>query len=504
MGTPRFSSLYEINTRVWLHEIGQRLGRAATLDDVPDRELEAIAGLGFDWVWLLGVWQTGPAGQRVAQDLPELRAEYQRTLDDFSDADVCGSPFAVRAYAVHKDFGGDPALKRFRQRLKTRGLRLVLDFMPNHTALDHPWAFSHPEYYMHGSPALLAEFPWNFTRAATVRGPRVLAYGRDPYFDGWSDTLQLNYRHAGLRRAMISELALVAGRCDGVRCDMAMLILPDVIQQTWGDLSRPADESAPIDDCFWPEAIGRVRATRPDFLFMAEVYWDREWTLQQQGFDATYDKRLYDRLHGLNAPAVRGHLQADPEFQRKSVRFLENHDEPRAAAYFSPAIHRAAAVITFLVPGLRFVHEGEREGRRVRLPVQLRRRPAEPVDAGLSEFYDLLLTCLRRPEVRDGDWRLIECRTAWEGNSTSDRFVAFLWSGRQGELLLAAVNYGDTPGQCYVPVPLDGLRGKQVLLRDLLSTAWYERQGSDLVEPGLYVDLPAWGYHVFEVTAREA
>ena len=157
-------------------------------------------------------------------------------------------------------------------------------------------------------------------------GPSVLAYGRDPYFAGWPDTLQLNYAEPGLQEAMASELESIAGMCDGVRCDMAMLILPDVFERTWG--LRPTS--------FWPMATQRARARHPGFLFMAEVYWDLEWTLQQQGFDYTYDKRLYDRLCEGHARPVRDHFRADMDFQRKSARFLENHDEPRAAATFQP------------------------------------------------------------------------------------------------------------------------------------------------------------------------
>ena len=141
---------------------------------------------------------------------------------------------------------------------------------------------------------------------------------------------------------------------------MAMLVLPEVFERTWGIRSAP----------FWPRATAEVRSQVPDFLFMAEVYWDLEWTLQQQGFDATYDKRLYDRLEHGASPAVRGHLQAALDFQDRLWRFLENHDEPRAAATFAPD-HRAAAVITFLSPGLRFFHQGQREGKRVRIPMHL-------------------------------------------------------------------------------------------------------------------------------------
>src|SRR5262249_35078435 len=150
--------------------------------------------------------------------------------------------------------------------------------------------------------------------------------------------------------------------CDGVRCDMAMLLLPDVFQRTWGNRSLPPGGVAPVDTPFWPEAIMAVRQRQPRCVFLAEVYWDLEWTLQQQGFDYTYDKRLYDRLHVRDAEGVRGHLWADLEFQRKSTRFLENHDEPRAAGAFPPQVHRAAATVAFLVPGMRFFHEGQLEG----------------------------------------------------------------------------------------------------------------------------------------------
>jgi hypothetical protein len=499
MRQPRYPALYQINTRVWLHDLGVRLGRPATLDDVPDDYLDKLAARGFDWVWFLGLWQTGPAGRQVSRTNPQWRREYEALLPDLREEDICGSPFAIRAYALNTDLGNAASLPRLRQRLRDRGLRLLLDFVPNHTALDHPWAAEHPEFYLRGSEADLAREPQNYCRVPTPRGPLILAHGRDPYFPGWPDTLQLNYRHAGLRAAMAGELERIAELCDGVRCDMAMLLLPDVFTRTWGDASLPGDGSPPVDASFWPEAIGRVRARYPEFLFMAEVYWDLEWTLQQQGFDYTYDKRLYDRLHVRDAEGVRAHLCADHEFQRKSVRFLENHDEPRAAGAFPPCVHRAAAVVTYLVPGMRFFHEGQLDGRRIKVSMHLGRRPNEPVDAVLCEFYAGLLDCLRRPEVRDGRWRLLDCRAAWEENRTWKHFLAFAWDGANGQRFLVVVNYGPTQGQCYVRLSCEDLRGRQVVLRDLLGPARYERGGDDLLGRGLYVDMPEWGYHIFEV-----
>ncbi len=499
MRGPRYPALYQMNTRLTLAELGARLGRPAILDDVPDATLDRLAASAFDWVWPLGIWQTGDAGRRVSLTQPEWLREYRELVPDFTLDDVCGSPFAIREYVVHRDFGGPEALARFRRRLADRGLRLMLDFVPNHTALDHAWARDHSEYYVAGTDEDLAREPGNYCRVDSAAG-RVLAHGRDPYFPGWPDTLQLNSRPSGFRAAMIEVLSDISRQCDGVRCDMAMLVLPDVIARTWGDRATPADGTRAVDASFWPEAIDGIRHRSPDFVFVAEAYWDLEWTLQQQGFDYTYDKRLYDRLRSRDAAAVRGHLRADPEFQRRSVRFLENHDEPRAAAVFPPPIEQAAAVIAFLVPGLRFVHEGQRSGRRLRTSNHCRRRAPEPVDREIEEFYDRLLAAVGRPEARDGEWTLIEPLPAWDGNPSADRFVACTWRNDAARLVVA-VNCGDARAQCYIRLPFRGVHGR-CLLRDLVNPGIeYERDEGELATRGLYLDVGPWEHHVFEMVS---
>jgi glycosidase len=273
-----------------------------------------------------------------------------------------------------------------------------------------------------------------------------------------------------------------------------------VFRRTWGDRALPRDGTAAVEEPFWPGAIQRVRRARPGFLFMAEVYWDLEWTLQQQGFDFTYDKRLYDRLRAGDARSVREHLWANPEFQERSARFLENHDEPRAASVFPPEQHRAAAVITFLTRGLRFLHEGQLEGRRVHVSMHLGRRPDEQPDPALRQWYERLLRVLSREEVHTGHWRLSECRAAWSGNTTWDRFVVMAWDGGAPARLVAAVNYGATRGQCWAHVPFTELAGR-ITLRDLLGEERYERDAAELTSKGLYLDLPAWGVNAFSLEA---
>jgi len=485
----RYPSLFQINARVWLTDLARRFGRRVTLDDIPDEELDRLADWGFDWIWLLSVWQTGPAGRRVSRSNPEWRAEFLDTLPDLQEDDIAGSGFAIAGYTVEPMLGGPAALARLRTRLQRRGRRLMLDFVPNHMALDHPWVESHPEYFIAGTDADLQREPRNYTRVRSAGGQRILAYGRDPFFSGWPDTLQLDYSNPETQRAMRDELMRIAGQCDGLRCDMAMLVLPDIFERTWGRRSEP----------FWSRVIPQVRDKVPGFCFMAEVYWDREWAMQQEGFDYAYDKTLYDRVRERHARPVREHLHAGLDYQDKLARFLENHDEPRAATSFSRDVHEAAALITYLSPGLRFFHQGQLEGRRKRISPHLVRAPQELRDEELQRFYDRLLSVLRFGTVRNGQWQLLECVPAWEGNWTHDGFLAFAWNGADAARLLVVVNYAPNQGQCYVRLPFGELSGRAVRLDDPMTGAHYERSGSDVVSRGLYVDLPPWGSHVFGV-----
>jgi glycosidase len=485
---PRYPLLYQVNTRVWLTELTRSLGRQVTLDDVPDAALDGFAAQGFDWIWFLSVWQTGAEGRAVSRSNPEWRHEFENTLADLREEDIPGSGFAITAYDVHQVLGGDAALARLRQRLNQRGLRLMLDFVPNHTGLDHHWVLEHPEYYVAGTELDPVRAPQNYVWVHRPQGDLLLAYGRDPYFSGWPDTLQLNYANPATQQAMIGELLKISQQCDGLRCDMAMLVLPEVFERTWG-------QSAPL---FWPEATRRVRAQHPDFCFMAEVYWDLEWTLQQQGFDYAYDKRLYDRLLDRHARPIREHFLAGLDYQDKLARFLENHDEPRAAATFPPGVHEAAAVITFLAPGLRFFHQGQFAGRLKRISPHLGRGPDEPTNVGLQQFYDKLLTIVRQPVFKEGDWQPLHPTLAWDGNPTHDDFIAFGWR-KDDQRWIVAVNCSDKHSQCYVRLPWNDLAGAAWRLEDRWQHSAYDWQGDDLVGRGLYLDLPPWQMSVFEI-----
>lgn len=483
---PRHPLAYELNTWAWLAGLSRSAGRRVTLGDVPAPVWDEIAGLGVDTVWLMGVWRRSPAGAAIARDNPDLMAEFRRALPDLTEADVVGSPFCVRDYVVDDHLGGPAGLAAARAALATRGIRLLLDFVPNHVAPDHPWVAGQPELFVAGTDDDIERDPKAYVRV----GGHVLARGRDPYFPAWPDVVQFNAFAPGLRAAATWTLRAIADQCDGVRCDMAVLMLDEVVERTWGDRVGPRP---PVP--YWQEVIPAVRRAHPDFTFVAEAYWDREWDLVQQGFDHCYDKRLYDRLVHENAGSVHSHLRGDVDYQAHLLRFLENHDEPRAAATFPPGRQRAATVATLTQAGMRLLHQGQVTGARVHVPVFLGRFPDEPVDTALEAFHRSLLEAIDDPTFRHGDWRLAEV-TGWPGYEAYRNLVGWTWSGESRWLVVVNLSSATSTGR--VATGWEDLRGRTVRLVD--PTAWttYERSGDDVAD-GLYVHLDPWQWHLFRV-----
>jgi len=491
--------IFEINTWPWLAALSAHHGRPVGLGDVPAADWDAIAALGFDTVWLMGVWERSPAGVAIALANDGLMEDFRATLADFTPDDVVGSPYCVRRYVVDEHLGGPEGLAAARAALAERGVSLVLDFVPNHVAPDHPWTRTHPEYFVAGTADDLERDPAAFVAV----GDRVLANGKDPYFAAWPDVVQLDAFSPALRAAAIDTLVEIGAQCDGVRCDMAMLMMNATFARTWGDRVGPA----PTDD-FWPTVIPAVRRTHPAFTFIAEAYWDLEWGLQRQHFDYCYDKRLYDRLVAAvdgtgDAEAVRGHLHADLDYQRGLLRFVENHDEPRAAATFPPEAERAAVVAALSQTGARLVHQGQATGRRAHLPVFLGRFPDEPLDADLQAFHTRLLAALSDDTFREGNWQLCDVG-GWPGDDSWAGLVSWCWSGDARWLVV--VNLSAVTATGHVAVPWADVHGREWRLtdpthpdpNDAAGTTSFDRDGDDLAD-GMFVSLPPWQWHFCRV-----
>ena len=334
---PENPVVHEVFTWVWLTDLERALGRPLTLADVPRRVWDDIARPGIDAVWLMGIWERSPLGASIARTDPGMRASHEAALGEPAEDDVVGSAYCIRDYTVDARFGGDEALAVARAELAARDVRLVLDLVPNHIAPDHRWVTERPELLVRGDHDDLRRDPDSFLEVAG----RVFARGRDPNFPAWPEVLQLDASSSDLRAAMAELVVELTERCDGLRCDMAMLVLDGVFHRTWGD--RATGGASPDGGRgYWPTVLSAARRARPGFIFWAEAYWDLESVLVEQGFDACYDKRLYDRLvHGA-AVEIRAHLDTDVATQQHMLRFVENHDEPRGASVFEQAAHRAA------------------------------------------------------------------------------------------------------------------------------------------------------------------
>ncbi|BCY06945.1 alpha-amylase [Actinoplanes sp. L3-i22] len=479
-GWPAAPAIYEIDTWPWLTGLARRLGRPVTLADVPAGVWDEVAVPGMDAVWLMGVWERSPAGLAVARVNDGLQRAFRNALPDLEAADVVGSPYCVRRYRADQRLGGPAGLARAREELRRRGLKLILDYVPNHVAPDHPAVTRHPDWFIQGTEEDLANDPTGWFHA----GGRVIAHGRDPYFPPWPDVAQLNAFAPGMRAATLAGMTDIAAQCDGMRVDMAMLLINDIFSRTWGQHAGPPPESE-----FWPALIGELRARHPEIVLIAEVYWDTEWQLQQQGFDFCYDKRLYDRLAHEDAGAVREHLAAGRDYQDRLLRFLENHDEPRAAATMPGKRNRAAAVAMATLPGAALWHDGQFEGRRTHLPVFLGRYPDEPVDPRSRDFHRRLIEVAA--SVRQGEWRLLPTQ-GWPDNASHRDLLAWSW-----DAAVVVVNFSGRPAQGRVDLlPWPGLAGRAWRVTDRLDGRVFERSGSELAADGLFVDLPPWGFHV--------
>ncbi|MFX1592606.1 MAG: alpha-amylase family glycosyl hydrolase [Promethearchaeota archaeon] len=479
--------ILEINTWPWLHFLSESINREITLNTIPneffDQEIKYI-----DAVWFMGVWERSPASKKIAFEHPDLQKEYHKALPDFRDKDVIGSPYSIYYYHVDKNIGGIDGLNTVRKRLAEKDIRLILDYVPNHMSIDSLWTFE-PDLFIEGTLDDLMTQPFDYFSI----GKKVYAYGRDPNFPAWTDTIQINAFSKEARQKIINTILFIAEICDGIRCDMAMLMTNKVFSNTWGKKAGP-----PLNKEFWEEIIPAVKEKYPNFVFLAEVYWDMEWELQQQGFDFCYDKRLYERLAHENAITIRDHLEAKWAYQSRLLRFIENHDELRAVERFGQEKSKAAAIIALTLPGARLIYEGQTRGHKIKLPVQLGRKPFEEDNKDIFDFYQDLLKSIPGREFENASWALCKTESVVSGDSSFSNVISYLWWSNKNYRLVV-VNYSDSFSKAHIrikPFHFEGVRWK---FTDLLQQKSYTYNGEDLFKYGLYIELNAWQGHIFNI-----
>jgi len=492
MALRRNPIVYEINTAVWLDRLSKRYERPVTLDTIQDEVLDELAAWHFDAVWLMGVWERSPRGREVALAHSGLQTEYNQALPGYTPEHILGSPYAVHRYSVDPRFGGREGLAAFRSRLARRGMKLILDYVPNHVAVDNPWTTEAPGVFVRGDENDLRHAPSDFFRVEASDGnAHIYAHGRDPYFPPWTDTVQIDAFAEEARHKTRETLLDIASQCDGVRCDMVMLMVSRIFAQTWRRITQPQTQ-------FWMEVIPPVKARHPDFMFAAEVYWGMESELQALGFDYTYDKTLYDRMTHDTGRAIRDHLMAPLFYRRRMVLFTENHDEPRALTAFGPR-WQAAAVLAATAPGMSLFHEGQFDGRRVKLPVQLGVGPDEGSTPDVTAFYRLLLDEINAEVYHDGVYMILAAHPAPGSYESAphEHLVNYAWATTD-DMRVVAINFSENPMQARLILPRPELiRGTWRFENMLAPGESVLRTGESLLTEGLPVEIPGFGAKIW-------
>jgi glycosidase len=482
--------LYEINTWTWLEQLSSRLGKNISLAEVPDSEWDNLAKLGFNIIWLMGVWQRSPISRRMNVENLGNIPQFSLALPGWKPEDVISSPYAVAGYAPDPRIGAWNSLDVAREKLRSRGIALFLDFVGNHTALDHPWMREHPEFYVQAPPEEFQRNPSLYYSQSTPRGPRFVALAKDPYYPPWQDVAQLNHFNPGLRAAQIADLRTIFSHCDGIRCDMAMLQLNDIFNANWrqllGDTPTPERE-------FWTEAHAAV----PGLTLLAEAYWGTEQRLLDLGFSYSYDKTLYDALRDHNIPQIRDRLATSPERQSDFARFMENHDEPRRPEVFPNERLAADGTLLGTLPGIRFYHQGELEGRKIRQPITLRTSADEPPDPISTNFFQKILQITRQDVFHEGKWNLLD--VAPEGDAPPDALVVYEWRSPKAWKIIA-VNLAAYTSQGRVHLGDRVSPTQNYIFNDELNNVRYDRTGQELHEIGLFVRRDLFQAHLFDIT----
>lgn len=481
--------LYEINTRVWIKKFGQNI----KLSEVPIEYFQKLADIGFDFVWLMGIWKTPVENIEYALN-PALKKEYDKCFPSWKKEDVYGSPFAIDSYQVNPFLGNFDDLLILKNKLNKIGLKLILDFIPNHFAVDSTTVKNSPKYFLNGDEELLKKDTSTYFRSKFDNNI-ILAHGRDPFFPAWSDTVQLNYFSEETRSFMEEQLANISNYCDGVRCDMAMLSLNNVFQNTWPHIINKLNHKKPKNE-FWEEAIKKVRKKNPDFKFIAEVYWELEPVLQNLGFDFTYCKFYLDMFLNNDVLSIKNNLNRGKIFNKRSVVFIENHDENRSAKVFKSKIN--STIISFLtMPGMKLIYDGQLEGEKIKYPVQLGKTPDVKVSKQIKEFYDKILEIVNEEVYKRGTFNLITPHKIKAGDNSDENILAWYWKSDR-KLMLTIVNYSTKNSNCKISLSTEKLP-LQIELNDKLTGSSVKIESKKLTEKEYPIKLKKYEGKILEI-----
>ena len=545
------------NTYVWLYQLSRQYNREIQrLDQIPDEELDILAGRGFTGLWLIGLWERSKASQKIKQ--------------------LCGNPEAVASayslydYRIADELGGEPAYQDLKERAWRRGIRLASDMVPNHMSIDSRWVVEHPDWFIGLDYSPFPSYTYGGQDVST--DPRVGVFIEDHYYsrsdaavvfkrldrytgsvryiyhgnDGtsmpWNDTAQLNYLNPEVREAVIRTILHVARQFPVIRFDAAMTLAKKHFHRLWfpepgsgGAIPSRAEHGmtrerfdAAMPEEFWREVVDRIAKEAPDTLLLAEAFWLMEgYFVRTLGMHRVYNSAFMNMLRDEdNAKyrlVIKNTLEFDPEILKRYVNFMNNPDERTAVDQFGDGDkYFGICVLMSTLPGLPMFGHGQIEGFREKYGMEYRRPYLDEHPNGhlVWRHEKEISPLLHRRHLFAGvEHFLLYDFTMPDGHVNED---VFAYSNRMGEergLVIFHNRYAQTGGwirmsAAYLSKTAKGRRhlvrkslsegldlgtGSRdfILFRDQAAGLEYIRNGRDLGEKGLYVELAAYQVHVF-------
>lgn len=541
---------------VWLDQLSRVHGYPITrLDQVPDAELDRLAGWGFTGLWLIGLWERSAASQRIKQ--------------------ICGNPDAIASayslydYEVAADLGGWEALANLRERALKRGIRLASDMVPNHTGIYSRWVIQHPDWFVQTDypPFPTYQFNgedlsqdanvclqiedgyWNKSDAAVVfrhydrrdGRTRYIYHGNDGTSIPWNDTAQLNYLISEVRESVIQTILHVARNFPIIRFDAAMTLAKKHYQRLWfplrglgGGIPSRAEHGMSKDEFnavfpveFWREVVDRVAVEAPGTLLLAEAFWMMEgYFVRTLGMHRVYNSAFMNMLkteeNAKYRQTIKNVLEFNHEVLKRFVNFMNNPDEKTAVAQFgSQGKYFGACVLLATMPGLPMIGHGQIEGFHEKYGMEYKRAYwDEQVDEGLVRGHEMwIFPLLRHRWLFSGSENFV-LYDFHAGNSVDENVFAYSNRVKDQKVLVLYNNcHATTSG--WIRESVLFARAKEggdqqlerttlgealktgcesniyIIFKDLTQGLEYLRSARDLSEKGLYVELSEYQFHVF-------
>jgi glycosidase len=542
------------NTYVWLYQLSQQYNREIRrLDQIPDEELDRLAGWGFNGLWLIGLWERSDASKRIKQ--------------------LCGNPEAVASayslknYAISGDLGGEEAYQKLREKAWQRGIRLASDMVPNHMGIDSDWVVDHPDWFISLPYSPFPAYSFNGTDLSPVDWTviqiedhyydrtdaavvfrhinkhnghtRFIYHGNDGTSMPWNDTAQLNYLMPEVREAVIQTILHVARKFPIIRFDAAMTLAKKHYQRLWypqpgsgGDIASRAehgltqdafDQAIPQE--FWREVVERVAQEVPDTLLLAEAFWMMEgFFVRTLGMHRVYNSAFMNMLRNEDnakyRQLIKNTLEFDPQILKRYVNFMNNPDEKTAVEQFGKG-DKYFGICTLMttMPGLPMFGHGQIQGFSEKYGMEYYRPywDEEPDGYLIQRHTDQIFPLMKRRDLFSGvrNFLLYDFYTG-EGRVDENVFAYSNGNIHQRGLVVYHNRYGSTRGWIHRSASYlnkdnghlenktlgEGLNlghgpNRYLIFKDTTSKLEYIRSVQEIRERGLYFELNAYECHVF-------